>query len=756
MRSCRIVLALCLALLTVPSAAGAGTWLHPGSDPARTGGIPFEGPAIDDVALEVQLPGAVTGTPIIRNGSAYLTTEAREDVDANLTEDALWRLDLADGTTQRIMELAGVNASIGPGLDLVVSAEDSAAAAQTIPDGETVWRVGLPYSGSCPDQEIRVGQTVFREGIAYVPMTNFCQQDGAPVQSISIVRAVKKASGDPVGWWTRSDEQIPFDLGQLQTSQGVTYTSAPVLSVADDGVYAAVTVINRTSVQDPRPGSDGTTWTQAREIQHELWSIDPEQTSEPRWHVSDTSYRMARVPGSGAEPGQGNDAIDAWTGRYRGGTAVVGDELVFIRLDEVNALNRATGDPVWTAGAGDADAVQVRGPTTIGLQGDTLVATSTQTVYRFDARTGEMVWQQRLETADLIHGTEPMAVSDEVAYVPWYQPSPDDAEIPIAFGIDARSLDTGELMWRWGDGPDVGPTDRMPSEPGFGKGFMVWGAPDGAVHVIGKTAASPEPVAEVSTRYPEPGDAVTVELSASQAGALGPVTAYGADWGDGSPLDEQIDPVLSHTFEEPGDVTARFVVVNDADQEASTFVTFQVGEPEPNWISQRFAPENQDLTFGVLGLLVAFTGGAIGVGRRYRKRSLLQDELEAMEHGVEELQDRPSECEAFLDTRKARARSLAIDGKLEEQQVTVLESRAEELRGSLRLEALQEEFAFLPHGLVTKARQMVTDGDVSALEREAFLAALEEDEMLTEAQRATVRERIERWYARDGGGGAGA
>jgi hypothetical protein len=284
------------------------------------------------------------------------------------------------------------------------------------------------------------------------------------------------------------------------------------------------------------------------------------------------------------------------------------------------------------------------------------------------------------------------------------------------------------------------------------EGIVAMLGTDDTVTVLGQTEASmggPELDTEM---YPEPGEEVTLDLSETEPGAFGQATRYKVDWGDGTVTGWQESPIFTHTYEEPGEVTARATAGNDANQTASTAIVMSVGGSEPNWISERFAPENQDMTFGVLGVALALGGGVIGVGRRYRKRSRLQDELDALEQGFEELQDRPSECEPFLDNRKARARSLALDGALHEEQVTIVESRAEELRRTLRTGAVEEEFGFLPHALVVKARQMLEDGRVAALEAEAFLAALEEVEGISPTQRSRVRERIEGWHARDAGG----
>lgn len=261
-------------------------------------------------------------------------------------------------------------------------------------------------------------------------------------------------------------------------------------------------------------------------------------------------------------------------------------------------------------------------------------------------------------------------------------------------------------------------------------------------------------------RYPPVGEPIGLNPTSLGLHAPGADERYRVFWGDGTVSPWQASPIFNHTYDEAGNTTARVQSVDASNATSSTFLAMHVGmdpppePPEPTLLQQAFARENQDMTFGILGILVAVTGGAIGVGRRYRRRSRLEAELEALETGYEETKDRPGECEALLETRKGRARSLVLDGHLTEEQGSMVEARADELRRELRTHALSEEFGFLPYSLVTKAREMLEDGRVTSLEAEAFLAALQEVEGLTDDQRTRVRERIKSWFARDAGGGA--
>ncbi len=744
-----IVLVAIGALLAVPVASGA-EWLRSGYDPGRTGAIPFEGPQTNDTAFQVQLPGTPWRDVVIAEDAAFVATI--DDGHENLSAEALWRIDLDTGATERLFNLSedAFPVKITPEVLYVGEYEikekgprgefTGELVAYEVPTGEELWRLDPRPTqpiGEVFYEAVQVRSTLFvslgtypQAGMSPNPIST----EGfaiAPQTQVGVM-AVDLETHEDVWIWDQPVDKATVAGNEIPLPDA---TSSPErrsyvggIAADDDRVYVYLTHQNQANSRI--------------RSQFELQILDATDGSA-MWSRNDT---------------QRTGPIDGF-GRLVGATPVVTDTDVRTRLDAYNAFNQATGEELWESEAGRSDHWDVQGAYAMGATDEAFIATTPQSVYRFDLGSGEIDWQQTDTDTNRGYGLRSMGIDEDTVYVPTFY----DVCGPTGYGYEARDLSTGELLWDWHYSPTVGEDDcnvSIPSFPAVGPGVIVVAAKDGMVNVVGQTQASIGPPKVPAERYPAEGEDVSVTLSDTDPGAFGNATRYRVDWGDGTASGWQTSPVFSHAYENgTGTVEARLQVANDANQTSSTFVTMHVGQgapTEPNVIETAFQKENQDLTFGVLGLLVAFTGGAIGVGRRYRKRSLLQDELEAMEHGVEELQDRPSECEAFLDTRKARARSLAIDGKLEEQQVTVLESRAEELRGSLRLEALQEEFAFLPHGLVTKARQMVTDGDVSALEREAFLAALEEDEMLTEAQRATVRERIERWYARDGGGGAGA
>ncbi|HEX9767068.1 MAG TPA: hypothetical protein VGA36_09915, partial [Nitriliruptorales bacterium] len=194
---------------------------------------------------------------------------------------------------------------------------------------------------------------------------------------------------------------------------------------------------------------------------------------------------------------------------------------------------------------------------------------------------------------------------------------------------------------------------------------------------------------------------------------------------------------------------------NRAAQTASRAFVVSVGgsaPPEATFLEQAFARENQDLTFGLLGLFVAVTGGAIAVSRQRLHKNRLQRELRAVNEVFVRLQDRPAACEAALNERRARIQNLLADGELDENQFHVLDRRLEELHRQIRVGTLDRRFQFLPHGMVLTLKDMLADGKITAWEHEHLVEALKRDTLMTDDQKRKLRDLIDEWYGRDVGG----
>lgn len=734
-----------LLLLLVPGVAEA-SWSQAGYDAGSTGASPDRGPALDETSYIVELPGALrtvawpgggfsTSEPLIVNGTAYVPVVPSAQ-DERLDGRGIATVELATGHVELFIEMERDRLDRWTGIavedgTLFVPRSDALNAFDAS-TGELLWEALAPPLG------VRV------TGDVTLDDTDRCQApavgDGLVVLACAGGR--QRTNNDPVAW------AVDADTGEVLWGRMLTPTAE-----RQEGIF---TDASQSETRDWSLGvsMNGTTaypitvqasqWDPRLTTRYTLWALDT-ASGEVRWsRTTDPGLSLSPV-------GIDQDAGTNGTYPKLAPRATATDRVVYVNMaGTLQAINPAQEEPVtlWSARLGQEDAsAETFVGATSALVGDTLYAAASQSIYRFDAAStaGAEAWRVSVDVGEEI-ASGSLIAADGVLYALTHGA---DFDFGALYAFDAS---TGERLWRHELTP-AGDQSQVRFGYALADGLLVAAGTDGSFHVLGRTPASLEPVAEPSSRIPGPGEQLTVDLSRTGPGLHGNATAFRADWGDGNATSWQDSPMLSHTYTEPGEKVARFWVRNDAGQSTSTQLVFDVGATEPNFVETAFARENQEMTFGVLGIAMALGGGLIGVGRRYRKRSRLQEELEALEEGFEETRGNPGECEALLDNRKARARSLLLDGVLTEEQFGVIEGRVTELHRELRTTVLDERFQFLPHGMVTSIKKMLADGRLTAWERDALEDLLDREEALSQAQKDQVRAQLDRWFGDDAGRG---
>ncbi len=736
-----------LAVILLAPIASAGDWTQPRADPQSTGFTTDPGPAWPDIALRVELPGegAWGGFPVV-DGVAYVQYRDQDDSEGG---GGVVAVDMDTGAKRTIIEQSGFDSMAADG-ERLYGLGNGTLVAYPLSGGEPLWIWAWPLLEREPQYTRCWRSMTLAEDHVLVGCTRRWLEDGqgATWSYQALVALVEADTGEAAWTWS----------GGAGTYAGDALPVPGAGDPAPEGQPGAAvnTAFHGFAVLGPRVLVAYEAWKEAGRCN--------ESACVGAWHARSVVDGLDLQTGESVwrsyVPIEESQAV--WTSYYDtliGGRLLSAgptgtDQVAFVLTEEgLQAVSPATGASVWDGtrqvGGQDTDPFYDASPG-MAYDGEALFVPSAQTVHRFDPASGDLAWRTTLPPKTGERVEEDLLVTPERLYTGGWNREADTG------GVYAFDKEDGSLLWRLpvadpqkmaisGDTLTFVNVGHSRPEPGFpGQDELI---------VLGRTQASPTPVADPSTTYPAPGETVRVDLSESHAGIEGPVTRYKAVWGDGTETDWKAEPILTHRYDGTGDTTARFIVGN-ANQTSSTTTTFHLGQTEPNWISERFEPDNQDMTFGVLGILVAVTGGAVGVTQRYRKRSRLQDELEALEEGFEQTRSNPGECEAFLDTRKARARSLLMDGDLTEEQFGVVERRVDDLHRELRTTVLDARFQFLPHGMVQAVKKMLADGRLSAWERDALDDLLGREETLSEAQREKVRAQLDRWFSEDRGGGA--
>ena len=428
----------------------------------------------------------------------------------------------------------------------------------------------------------------------------------------------------------------------------------------------------------------------------------------------------------------------------RGAVALEGD-TAYVLVWDLQAIELETGASRWTYSLEQIDPERTDPPVRytgsgLALRAGTAYATAFSSFHAIDVLQPQPAtkWSTPIPNEDW-EDTHSVALVSGHAYTSSHQ---------------LRTLvfeqETGRIAF---NGVDLPGGSILGARVAAAEGVVVYASPaDGSLVVLGSTPASIDLQVRPFDLYPPPGAPVEVDVSATRPGVQGNVTEYRLDWGDGTVTPWSQTTTWTHEYEAAAERTLVVTARNEAGQTASrTFDVRVGGSPprEPTLLQHAVAPENYDLTFGVLGIVLALSGGLVALHRNRRRRRRVQRELEAVEAAFAATRERPRDCEAALAERRAHVTGLGLDGRLEQAEVLAIERRIEELARALRLGTVERQLHFLPYGLVMSLREMLGDGVISVWEREHLLRAIDADRAMTRAQKAKVRALVDEWAVRD-------
>lgn len=314
--------------------------------------------------------------------------------------------------------------------------------------------------------------------------------------------------------------------------------------------------------------------------------------------------------------------------------------------------------------------------------------------------------------------------------------------LPLPIGPAVRSSTIeGVSVTRWF-------ADLVPSPAG---GLLVVDR-QGQMVRLGRAPDGLAPRVEIATEYPRLREDVVVRPTA--AWGTTPLR-FLVNFGSG-PVQE-LDPGGSARFQyaTTGLRTVRVTAVFGDGRTATAERTLDVGGTPPTppadrtFLEQAFARQNQDLTFGILGIAIALGGGVAAYARMRTRRYRLRHEVAAIEHSAAALSDDAERAEAVLADHRSRIRTMALTGKLDHAEANLLERRLDEFVRQARLDALETRFPFLTVGMARALKGMLADTRISSPERQTVLETLERDADLTEDQKGRLRRQVEAWFDAD-------
>lgn len=303
---------------------------------------------------------------------------------------------------------------------------------------------------------------------------------------------------------------------------------------------------------------------------------------------------------------------------------------------------------------------------------------------------------------------------------------------------------------------------------------------DGTLILLGRAPSEKLPTLHVSTHYPGLGDAVELQLETPQG--LTParlelswgqgssqeflwrcLTRVGEDscapsWDDASTPELENLNAFSHTYDSPGLFRLLATVYYSDATTGSALATIDVGgsppppDPPLNFMQRLF--QNQDATWGILGLLIVFVSASYALYKRYRRHGKLDQELHALERiRAQSLQD-PLGAIRSLELYRERLQDELAHRRLDDSQLGVLEARMARLFRGLSRRLLAPFKIKVSLGYQSLLESALEDGLVNQAEAEELKVRLKDEKHITRREKQEIIALINAWTWRGAETGA--
>jgi outer membrane protein assembly factor BamB len=737
----RWVAAIVIAVCVLGSPGAQALWGQVGGDASQSGFVDA-GPARNETAFGMQLPGPrpIRAGPLLIDHAAYvLVSPARGSSDS-----AILRVDLDTASNSTFATLHEHPFSLAANGNTLFLVHDNGVDAYNLSTAVRIWRQPLAQTSvpALARRGIDCAEPLVRDSKLYVACTY--KRDGDPNsptpdagESLLWVERLDVGDGHQEWLWTKN---AVHELMDPSTKAGITSPSGPDASATTTFVVG-LTVSQRHVfvVSQDEQGRGGL-------VQAYVWALH-ENTGALHWSRSSQYDAPADIVQRKA----------AWNFAI----PTARDGVVYLKFQDLAAVSEVGNSVVWRDDVRRNDAVKSDHGSGFALDETQLFVATRDTITAYDRSTGRVNWYvQPLATNQEWH-TGGLVIANHLLYAR-------AAELKLGTTDTKTSTQNEEIyVFDLRAAKPVAPAqvhafhlatpfaDDTGQVAGFrfavSGGLLVVQGIDGSFAVLGRTAASIQPLLKPSDLTPRHQQSVRIDLSGTTPGLLAPDLQFRADWGDGTLTPWQPEPRFSHPYAKKGNYSASFSVRNAVGQLSVADVVFHVDQVEngPSIIERVFAPDNQNTTFFVLGVLGTSGVSLFGFTRFHRRRTLLGREMKSIEEAYLLTNHIPLECEAALSERKTHARGMLLDGRLSEPQYQVLDARIDELRGQVRVNSLEEKFDFMPVGMMNQLQRILADGHISKGEYEMFTAQLAKTRGLTAEQKGKVKTLVDRWFARD-------
>lgn len=288
----------------------------------------------------------------------------------------------------------------------------------------------------------------------------------------------------------------------------------------------------------------------------------------------------------------------------------------------------------------------------------------------------------------------------------------------------------------------------LPPEPGIDnvwpinvlpvpdRGILVFDESGRAI-LAGPGNASRAPRIAPSTAYPPAGGRVEIPLAAGDG-----LVRYVVAWGDGAIEDVEPGATAGHAYPRAGRQTLRVTAVFTDGLTATSVASIDVGAtppPELTALQKAFAPENENFTFGILGIAITVLGAAVTIGRARARFARLERELAAVEEIRLLSTSDPRAAVLALKAYRERLPADLARGRIDDSQYHVLDLRSARLLKVLRTRMVAPYDGRLSARYHRQLDAAFEDAILQPAEADALVAALEAEEAMGPDDRAAMR-----------------
>lgn len=269
---------------------------------------------------------------------------------------------------------------------------------------------------------------------------------------------------------------------------------------------------------------------------------------------------------------------------------------------------------------------------------------------------------------------------------------------------------------------------------------------DGRLHLLGPTTAEP-PMLRLEDAYPGLGVPAVVDVD-WPAGSDNQ-TQLILSWGDGRW--EEVQPGrYSHAFLDGGRVPIAVTARHPDNRTATVHVDVHVGEAPPpprSWLDIAFDPDNQELTFTVLGALVSGIMLGITAVSVHRGRHRLERHLAGVDRIADTGRRDPFESVRDLHRFRQARRDDLRKGRLENAQFTVLDAAADRALTVLRQRILGRFVGRVSDAFGHRLDVALADGAIDDDEAKVLAGLVDEESRLDKREKDDLRRLVGSWNA---------